>query len=210
MPEADTLLPFAGLMILLALTPGPDNLYVLMQSVINGRLAGMWVTLGLCTGLIGHTLAVAFGLALLIQTTPWLFSAIQTLGAAYLLYLAWQSYRAANCHLNRAQLPRLSAKQLYRRGIVMNLSNPKVTLFFLAFLPQFVSGAPHEFTVQILILGSIAIIVTLLVFGSLAGFAAALSFFNQSERLQKRLHQLTAIILALLGLKLFFDLLFVL
>ncbi|MGE4499905.1 MAG: LysE family translocator [Hydrogenovibrio sp.] len=205
MPALDTLLPFTGLMILLALSPGPDNLFVLMQSVVHGKTAGLWVTLGLCTGLVGHTLAVAFGLALVLKTSPWLFSAIQTLGAVYLLYLAWQSYRAANCHVSQ-QLPQLSAGQLYRRGVVMNITNPKVTLFFLAFLPQFVARETEHFASQILVLGGLAILATLLVFGSIALFAGALKILNQSDSAQRRLHLITAGLLALLGLKLFFDL----
>lgn len=205
MPELDTLLPFTGLMMLLALSPGPDNLFVLMQSAVHGKTAGVWVTLGLCTGLIGHTLAVALGLALVLKTSPWLFTSLQAIGAAYLLYLAWQSYRAANCHVSQ-QLPKLRAGQLYRRGVLMNITNPKVTLFFLAFLPQFVSHDTDDVTLQILVLGAIAILATLFIFGSIALFAGTLKILNQSDLAQRRLHLITAGILALLGLKLFFDL----
>ncbi|KAG1385874.1 hypothetical protein G6F59_017152 [Rhizopus arrhizus] len=84
----DTLIAFFGIAVLLALTPGPDNLFVLMQSAIWGRKAGMLVVLGLCTGLLGHTAAVAFGLAAVFAASPVAFTVLKLAGAAYLAYLA--------------------------------------------------------------------------------------------------------------------------
>ena len=90
----DTTLAFFGLSILLSLSPGPDNVFVLMQSATHGRKAGLLVTLGLCTGLIGHTAAVALGLAALLAASATAFTLLKLAGAAYLLYLAWGAFRA--------------------------------------------------------------------------------------------------------------------
>ena len=90
----DNLIAFFGIAVLLALTPGPDNLFVLMQSAIWGRKAGMFVVLGLATGILGHTMAVAIGLAAVFAASPMAFTALKLAGAAYLLYLAWQILRA--------------------------------------------------------------------------------------------------------------------
>jgi len=172
----DTLLSFFGVSVLLALAPGPDNLFVLMQSAAHGRRAGMAVVLGLCTGLIGHTLAVAVGLAALIAASSLAFALLKLVGAAYLLYLAWGAWRAAPDATTpdtpapdtTTAAPRLSA--LYRRGIIMNLTNPKVSLFFLAFLPQFVSLAHGSPTLQIITLGAVFMLAALAVFGGIAFF----------------------------------------
>jgi threonine/homoserine/homoserine lactone efflux protein len=136
----DTLIAFFGIAVLLALTPGPDNLFVLMQSAIWGRKAGMFVVLGLCTGLLGHTAAVAVGLAAVFAASPVAFTVLKLAGAAYLAYLAWQILRAPVESEDGKRPEPMRPGALYRRGIVMNLTNPKVLLFFFAFLPQFTSG----------------------------------------------------------------------
>jgi threonine/homoserine/homoserine lactone efflux protein len=91
----DTLAAFFLASVLLALSPGPDNIFVLTQSALYGKLAGISVTMGLCTGLIVHTLAVTFGVAVIFQTSAMAFAALKICGAGYLLYLAWQAFRAS-------------------------------------------------------------------------------------------------------------------
>ena len=122
--------------VLLALSPGPDNLFVLTQSALHGRRVGWLITLGLCTGLLVHTTAVVIGVAALLRTSAVAFNILRVAGAAYLLWLAWQMWRATSLPAGNARPP-LRNWQYYRRGIIMNVTNPKVTLFFLAFLPQF-------------------------------------------------------------------------
>ncbi|NLC36361.1 MAG: LysE family translocator [Alcaligenaceae bacterium] len=173
-------LSFFGIAVLLSLSPGPDNLFVLMQSAMWGRSAGLWVVLGLCTGLIGHTLAVAVGLAAIFSASAAAFTAVKLIGAAYLVYLAWGALRAGASAQSGARPPRQTAGQLYRRGIIMNLTNPKVSIFFLAFLPQFASPARGPIGLQMLLLGGLFIVATLLVFGAVALFSGAIG-----ERLQK-------------------------
>jgi threonine/homoserine/homoserine lactone efflux protein len=130
MIEPHTLLLFFSASVVLALTPRPDNLFVMAQSAQNGRAAGMFVTLGLCTGLVGHTLAVAFGLAAVVHGSALAFTVLKTAGAVYLIYLAWQALRAGSGGEGDTNIQPLSAGALYRRGIVMNLTNPKVSLLF--------------------------------------------------------------------------------
>ena len=134
----DTLATFSVVALLLCIAPGPDNLFVLAQSALYGRAAGLRITLGLCTGLIVHTAAVTLGVAAFIKATPLAFDALRLAGAAYLLYLAWQALRAAPGEPVPGTAARPRGWQLYRRGIIMNVTNPKVSLFFLALLPQFV------------------------------------------------------------------------
>lgn len=171
---------FFGIAVLLALSPGPDNLFVLMQSAMWGRGAGLWVVLGLCTGLIGHTVAVAVGLAAVFSASEAAFLAVKLVGAAYLVYLAWGALRAGASVQASERPPRQSSGQLYRRGVIMNLTNPKVSIFFLAFLPQFASPERGSIGLQMVLLGGLFMVATLLVFGAVAIFSGAIG-----ERLQK-------------------------
>ena len=141
MPTLQASLAFFPVALLLALSPGPDNLFVLVQSATGGRRAGFAVVAGLMLGVMVHTLAVALGLAAVFAASATAFTVLKLLGAAYLLYLAWGAWRApamlvasdAGAPAHPPPWPRLMA-----RGVVMNLTNPKVVLFFLALLPQFV------------------------------------------------------------------------
>ena len=133
----DPLVTFLLASLFLAITPGPDNLYVLMQSVVYGYKTGVFITLGLCTGLIMHTAAVALGLTLLLQSSPYILPLLKLFGAGYLVYLSSQSYRAEAIDISLLNHEALTIFQSYQRGIILNVSNPKVGLFFLAFLPQF-------------------------------------------------------------------------
>lgn len=128
-------LAFFGASLLLAIAPGPDNLFVLMQSAVFGVRAGMIVVLGLATGLLLQTLAAALGIAAVVAAVPALFWAIKCLGAAYLLWLAWQAWTHAKDAARGHDAVKLSGLALWRRGVVMNITNPKVQIFFLAFFP---------------------------------------------------------------------------
>src|SRR5690606_15009031 len=117
----EIILSFYGIATLLALAPGPDNLFVLMQSALWGWRSGMIVILGLCTGVLGHTLLVAAGLAALLAASQTAFFVLKLVGAAYLLYLAWGAFRATPQNQAGATSPRLAPWQLYRRGVIMSL-----------------------------------------------------------------------------------------
>lgn len=170
----DQLLAFFCIAVLLALAPGPDNLFVLTQAALYGRSAGLSITLGLCTGLLVHTTAVALGVAALVHASAIAFSVLKLAGAGYLLWLAWQAWHAPAAAPVSGVSMGVVHGRLYRRGILMNLSNPKVSLFFLAFLPQFSSPHYGAMTPQLLLLGGVFIAATVLVFGVIALLAGAL------------------------------------
>lgn len=198
-----TLLMFFTTAILLALSPGPDNLFVMTQAAQRGKQAGLLVTLGLCTGLLVHTTAVTFGLAALFKASAVAFTILKFTGAGYLLYLAWLSFRAGTTAGPTAAADRLTPATLYRRGIIMNITNPKVSIFFLAFLPQFADPANGPLSAQLLLLGGVFIIATLLVFGAISILAGVFGEqFRRSAFAQKVLNRAAAGIFAGLALKL--------
>jgi len=187
----DTTLAFFGVSVLLGLSPGPDNVFVLMQSATHGRKAGLMVTLGLCTGLLGHTAAVALGLAAVLAASATAFTALKLAGAAYLLYLAWGAFRAPVGPIETADVPHLRPWRMYGRGVFMNLTNPKVGIFFLAFLPQFVQPGAGPVALQVAWLGGVFMLATLLVFGCFAWFAGLVGgLFRQSAKAQRALNWL--------------------
>ena len=175
MLSLDTAIAFFTLSLLLGFTPGPDNIFVLMQSATQGRKAGFVVTLGLCAGLVVHTLAVALGLAAVFAASATAFTVLKVVGAAYLAYLAWQAFRApvGALAVQTEQQPRMA--RMFLRGWVMNLTNPKVVFFFLALLPQFVHAERGSIALQLCALGGLFILSTLIAFGSITYFAAAVS-----------------------------------
>lgn len=204
MLPADSMTAFFAASLLLGVAPGPDNIFVLTQSALYGVRAGFATTLGLATGLCAHTAAVAAGVAALLQSSATAFAALKTAGAVYLLYLAWLSFRAGAVKTGNGgatAFPGYAA--LYRRGIVMNITNPKVSLFFLAFLPQFCRPEQGGAALQSLVLGALFILSTLLVFFSVAALGGRLAlWFNRSRRGQILLHRAAGLIFAGLALAL--------
>ncbi len=198
----ETLTTFLIASTLLCIAPGPDNLFVLTQSMVQGRKSGVMITLGLCTGLLFHTTAVALGLAVLFQTSAVAFTILKGLGAAYLLYLAWQAFRASSIDTSHPPAS-TSGSALYRRGIIMNITNPKVSIFFLAFLPQFTAPAAGSVTAQLFLLGGLFIVVALLFFITLALLAGGIGeWFSRSPQAQPILNRIAGTVFAGLALKL--------
>lgn len=136
-------LAFVCASLFLAVAPGPDNCFVLAQSAGMGAMAGIWVTLGLISGLSVHITLALLGTATLLQRFPKAVSAISVGGAFYLLTIAWQMFWGSTVTLGEHEV--LTPLNYYCRGIILNLSNPKVILFFIAFIPQFISpGNPRK------------------------------------------------------------------
>nr|WP_328700142.1 LysE family translocator [Candidatus Chlorobium masyuteum] len=203
MIDTHTMLAFFSTAIILALSPGPDNLFVMAQAVQNGRKAGVFVTFGLATGLVGHTVAVALGLAALVNSSAFAFTLLKYIGAAYLIYLAWQAFRAGGSTAEKRDVPHFSKGELYRRGIVMNLTNPKVSLFFMAFLPQFVDPAGGSVTMQFFLLGGLFILATILVFGAISMLAGGVGErYRNSPGAQSVVNRVAAALFVGLALKL--------
>jgi threonine/homoserine/homoserine lactone efflux protein len=203
MPQPETTLAFFGLSLLLGLTSGPDNLFVLMQTLASGRRAGLAVVLGLCNGLCVHTAAVALGLAAIFAASASAFVALKFVGASYLAYLAWQAWRAPGAANGPDGVVDVPAARLYRRGIVMNLTNPKIVLFFLAFLPQFVDPRLGIPALQVSWFGCVFIVATLIAFGSIVFLAAFLGGrLARSRRVQRILNRVAAVVFLGLALRL--------
>ena len=210
MPTWEVLITFFGVALLLGLSPGPDNLFVLVQSAQRGWRVGLCVVLGLCLGIVGHTAAVALGLAAVVATSPMLFTALKLCGAAYLVYLAWGAWHApvsveesARAQEQRDVLTLRSAMGWVGKGVLMNLSNPKVLIFFLAFLPQFTDPARGSVPVQIMVLGSVFMAAAWLVFGSIACFSGLFGqILQRSARAQRWLNRIAATVFGALALRL--------
>ena len=208
MPSLETLITFFGVSLLLGLTPGPDNLFVLVQSAQRGWRAGMAVVLGLCAGLVVHTAAVALGLAAVFAASAMAFTALKWCGAAYLAYLAWQALRApaalaCEAAPTAAVASGPSGRRMVARGAVMSLTNPKVLVFFLAFLPQFADPARGPVALQLMVLGAVFILATLLVFGAIACFTGAFgALLQRSVRAQTVLNRVAGLVFLGLAVRL--------
>ena len=204
--NAESLTTFILASTLLSLAPGPDNIFVLTQSALYGRKSGIIITLGLCSGLIVHTTAVALGVAAIFMVSTVAFTALKLIGAAYLLYLAWQALKASAQPLSGVSATAIPGHlALYRRGIVMNLSNPKVAIFFLAFLPQFTDPSTGNMTFQLFLLGIVFILVALVVFSAIACLAGLIAeLFKRSAKAQVILNRISALVFAGLAVRLAF------
>lgn len=195
MPPLDLLMPFILASALLSIAPGPDNLFVLTQSALYGRRSGILITMGLCSGLVVHTIAVALGVAVIFQTSELAFNTLKYLGACYLIYLAWMSFKASAQNLDAPSPKLISAGQLYGRGVIMNITNPKVSIFFLAFLPQFASVEVGPLAPQIFVLGALFMAVSFLIFSAIAILAGSLGdWLQNSPKAQIYLNRLAGIV----------------
>ena len=199
----DTALAFFAASVLLALAPGPDNVFVLLHSAAHGRRAGLLVVLGLCSGLLFHTAAVALGLAAVFAASATAFLALKLAGAAYLVWLAWQSWRAPVGAESASATPALSAGTAFRRGVLMNVTNPKVAIFFMAFLPQFANPAQGNMVGQIMQLGALFMLAALLTFSAIAFFAATVGQkLLRSPRAQHWLNRTASVVFIGLAMRL--------
>lgn len=199
----DAYLGFFGVTLLLALSPGPDNAYLLTLSAEQGFRRGLLLTAGLCSGLVLHTLLAVSGLSALLAASPTAFALLSMAGALYLIWLALGMWKTA-APASVTQQP-VTGLALYRRGLLMNLSNPKVVVFFVALLPQFATG-PDTSTQTLITLGAILVLGTLLVFGSLAALGNVLLHWQHWAPLQRWLNRLTALAIVLAALALLYSL----
>ena len=156
MLDPTQLLPFAAAALALNLTPGADMTYVIARSATQGRAAGIAASLGIAAGSLVHSVLAAVGVSALLQHSETAFLVVKYAGAAYLLYLAWKAVRAGGKAVatDRA-LARTNLTRVFGEGALTNLLNPKVVLFILAFLPQFVDPSRGNAAIQILLLGAI-------------------------------------------------------
>ena len=178
----DQIIPFLTASILLTISPGPDIIYVLVRSIAYGYKQGIVTALGLVSGILIHTSLVAFGVSAVIKQSEEVFLFIKILGAVYLLYLAYQVYKSdPKIAFSAEGIRKKSLWRLYRQGFIMNVLNPKVGIFFLAFFPGFLWQPLGNTLSQFYILGFLFILQALIIFATVAILADKISVFIKSH-----------------------------
>tara|TARA_B110000879_G_scaffold90056_1_gene123725 strand:- start:80 stop:694 length:615 start_codon:yes stop_codon:yes gene_type:complete len=171
----ESLISFSIATLFLALTPGPDNLYVISQSLTNGTKSGIATTIGLISGCIVHTTLLAFGVSAIIAASETIFYGLKIIGACYLLFLAYKVYRSNPLVDFKNKVSKKTYLQLFKQGVIMNLVNPKILIFFLAFFPGFLWDEFQNTIYQFYVLGIVFMTISFLVFSSLAILAGYIS-----------------------------------
>lgn len=181
--NTEVLISFIVASIALTLSPGPDIIYVLLQSIANGKKYGIVTALGLVSGIIIHTTLVAFGVSAIIKQSDSVFFIIKLLGALYLFYLAFKVFKASsNIEISSETVPRKKLMALYRQGFIMNVLNPKVTIFFLAFFPGFLFSDALVNEVQFFVLGFLFMIQALLIFSLVSVLAGKIATYLKEHK----------------------------
>ncbi|WP_412984515.1 LysE family translocator [Pontimicrobium sp. IMCC45349] len=167
---------------MLAIFPGPDNIYVLLQSIVNGKKFGLATVAGLISGCIVHTTLVAFGVSAIIKNNDYLFTILKVIGAAYLLYLAYKVYKSNADIVIEGNVARKSVTQLFKQGFMMNVLNPKVSIFFLAFFPSFLFSDTMSSIAQFYVLGLLFMFTSFVIFSLIAILSSSISEYIKSHK----------------------------
>lgn len=201
--DSTQLVYFIAASVALTLLPGPDILFVLTQSISQGKRAGMAIASGLCTGLLFHTTAAALGVSAILYSSAMAFSLLKYAGAIYLLYLAYKAIREEGSLSSMESVKESNISLLYRRGIFMNILNPKVSLFFLAFLPQFVHAGSGTIPLQMIFLGTVFFLQAIVVFFIVSFFAGMIgNKIMEKPGLDKKINWAKAGIYSVIGIEL--------
>lgn len=200
---ATTVLYFLGASLALTIAPGPDNTFIVAQGISRGRKAAIVTALGMCSGISVHTTAAALGISALLYSSATAFQVLKFAGAAYLLFLAWKSLKEQQILLPQGEGDSLSFRALFRRGFIMNVINPKVALFFLAFLPQFVSPGSEGASLQMFLLGLLFMVQAVVVFSIIGWLSGSVGhLILKRPRIARWFGWLTAGVFASLGIRL--------
>lgn len=200
MPEPATLLVFSLAALVLVAVPGPNLIYIATRSIGEGRRVGLTSALGVESGTLVHVAAAAVGLSALLASSAVAFSVVKYAGAAYLVYLGVRTLLRAGDGVGTESLPPSSLKKAYRQGLLVQLFNPKVAIFFLAFLPQFVDPARGPIAVQVAVLGAVLAVLGLVVDSLYAVAAgAAGSWLRARPQVFRRQRYLTGSVYIALG-----------
>ena len=206
--ESSTFIYFLTASILLTLAPGPDILYLLTKSLSDGAKAGIILACGLSSGIVFHTTLVMVGVAALIKSSATAMLLLKIFGAAYLLFLAFGAFKAARAGkkqlgIRNEELGIKKPLALYKRGILMNVLNPKVLLFFLAFLPQFVDLSSDGASLTILFLGVVFAAQAVMIFSGVALFAGRVrNLLLRKKNIGQFMNFIEAAVLTLIALTL--------
>ncbi len=198
-------LVFFSAALALNLSPGPDLLFILSRTLAGGRRVGVASACGVCSGALVHVAAAALGISAILATSALAFAVVKYVGAAYLLYLGVQALRSAGSgmQLEPGTASRITAWQAYRQGVLVDILNPKVAIFFMAFLPQFVRPDQGAVALQLLLLGMLVVLVAIVVECSLVLVAArASSALRSNRRLSQWLDRVLGSVLIGLGIRL--------
>jgi threonine/homoserine/homoserine lactone efflux protein len=205
MVEASWLL-FIVASLVLIVTPGQDMILVMSRCVAQGAAAGVATAAGVSVGLLGHTVLATLGLGAILRTSEWLFFALKLVGAAYLLYLGIGLLITKRSDLTLGSAAQRSLRRLFLEGALSNLSNPKIAVFYFAFLPQFVLPSAPQPTFSVFVLGVTFALLTFLVKGPVGVFAGALSGWLRSRPgVLTWIYRSSGAILVGLGVKLAFE-----
>ena len=190
---------------LLTIAPGPDIVYVLTRGITQGRRAGFAAACGFATGVIFHTALAALGIAALIRSSAWAFSLVRYAGAAYLIYLGIGMLIGRGT-LQWGQDPsaadNMALRTVYKQSVIGNALNPKVTLFFLSFLPQFINVNAAHVELQMLLLGVLFMLQTVLIFGAVAFFSGVIGDkLRANSAIASRLNVIAGGIFIVLGIR---------
>lgn len=167
----------------LAISPGPDNIFVLTQSIVNGKKYGLATVAGLMTGCIIHTSIVAFGVSEVIKRNENIFFAIKLFGAGYLIYLAYKVYKSdETIAFSTDNVVSKTTFELFKTGFFMNVLNPKVTIFFLAFFPEFLFSKSISTVIQFYVLGGLFILTSSIIFSAVAILAGSISEYLKTHK----------------------------
>ena len=187
---------------MLTLAPGPDNIYVLTRGVAQGKKAGFVAALGFSSGLFFHTLLAVLGFAAIIKAYPAAYHALQYAGAAYLVYLGIRTLRSAASMSLDATMTPVSLSRIFWQSVITNILNPKVTLFFIAFLPQFVNVQAGHVAWQMLLLAVVFILQALAIFSAIAFFSGIVgAYFKRQARAALYLNRLAGCAFVGLGIR---------
>lgn len=168
----------------LAISPGPDNIYVLIQSVTTGTKQGLATTAGLISGCLVHTSLLAFGISIIIKENERLFFTLKFFGALYLFYLAFRVFKSDVSFVvpDQQMLSDKSLWQQFKHGFIMNVLNPKVMIFFLAFFPGFLFDDVLSTTIQFYVLGFLFMAVSFIIFGLIAVLSGSISDYLKNNK----------------------------
>jgi threonine/homoserine/homoserine lactone efflux protein len=197
---------FLLVLIVIVITPGADTLYTLTRSLSQGKWAGIYSAFGIVTGIMIHTVGVAFGVSLLIAKSAALLAVIKYAGAAYLIVLGIKTLLSKKALAGDPTLQPVPHGRIYLSGFVTNLLNPKAVLFFLALLPQFVRPESANSPYPYLILGMIAVVTSIIWLVFVAILASGLAnFIRGNSTVDQYIKKVSGVVFVLLGLKLLFD-----
>lgn len=190
--------------IVLALIPGSDTMFILGQSIVNSRKSGVYSALGICAGILVHTFLAAFGLSIVLKNSITAFNVVKFMGAMYLVYMGVKSIKSKdNLLLNERMMQKENLKKAFFQGMITNILNPKVALFFLAFLPQFVDTTNNYGALPFAILGLTSFFISGIWCVLLSVFASFIAIFlKRNKNFGKIINKISGIIFIVLGINL--------